>query len=63
MEKLGSPDEIIQLNGHEVQFVWKNIPVDQYNRYLAKAKVDLYGDGSLTVPGRYDDDGWLEEWL
>lgn len=56
-------DEVVQLNGHEVQFVWKDISVDQYNRYLAKVKVDLYGDGNLTVLGRYDDDGWLEEWL
>ena len=61
--KLEAPDEIIQLSGQSYKFVWKDFPVDAHSRYQLKYKIDLYGDSKIKIPGRYDKDGWIEEWL
>ena len=44
-------------------FEWDKVPVNQIDRFLIKYKVDVYGDNSLMIPGRYDKDGWAELWL
>jgi len=62
-KKLDAPDEIVQLSGQTYKFIWKGFPIDHHSRYKLKYKVDLYGDNKITIPGRYDKDGWAELWL
>lgn len=57
------PDEITQLSGQAYKFIWKDFPVDKHSRYKMKYKVDLYGNDEIKIPGRYDEDGWIEQWL
>ena len=61
--KLNMPDEITQLSGQAYKFIWKDFPVDKHSRYKMKYKIDLYGNGEIKIPGRYDEDGWIEQWL
>lgn len=41
----------------------ENVPIDGSDRFLMKYKVDIHGDKTLKVPGRFDEDGWAEIWI
>lgn len=60
---IGAPDIVDPGNGQIVKYIWKDFPVDKYSSYRVEYKIDLYGDGKIKIPGRYDRDGWSEEWL
>ena len=63
LEKLSIPSSITKINGQNWVFEWDKVPVKQSDRFLIKYKVNVYGDNSLMIPGRYDNDGWAELWL
>jgi hypothetical protein len=63
LEKLPIPNSITKINGQNWVFEWDKVPVNQSDRFLIKYKVDVYGDNSLMIPGRYYKDGWAELWL
>lgn len=60
---IGAPDVIHSDSDQVVKFIWKDFPVNNHSSYRVKYKIDLYDDGKIKIPGRYDKDGWIEEWL
>jgi hypothetical protein len=44
-------------------YEWNGISLNEDDKLYIKYKIDVYGDGKITLPNAFDADGWEEVWL
>jgi hypothetical protein len=64
--KVGVPDTINMPSKESAGawlYEWNGISLNEDDKLYIKYKIDVYGDGKITLPNAFDADGWEEVWL
>jgi hypothetical protein len=64
--KVGVPDTINMPSKESAGawlYEWNGISLNEDDKLYIKYKIDVHGDGKITLPNAFDADGWEEIWL